>query len=236
MPPAPPVAPARRKARSRLEPAAAPPASAADRLVLSGADWGTYVRLADDPGNAGLKFTFDGSRGLLEIEVAHGPQHESLSRLLFTLVLAFARARDVDLAPSGSVTVRREDVGRGCEPDESFYITHRHAIPAPGTNLLDLAAGQAPPDLVIEIDVTSPGVAKLPIYAALGVPEVWVWTDERITARRLAESGGYEVVADSVELPGFPLTVAAELLANRPWSLLALERAFQQRLPAAGGG
>ena len=30
-----------------------------------------------------------------------------------------------------------------------------------------------PPDLVIEVDVTHSSVPRMPIYAALGVPEVW---------------------------------------------------------------
>ncbi|MBO0719619.1 MAG: Uma2 family endonuclease, partial [Blastocatellia bacterium] len=30
-----------------------------------------------------------------------------------------------------------------------------------------------PPDIVVEIDIHHSSVAKLPIYAALGVPEIW---------------------------------------------------------------
>jgi hypothetical protein len=32
---------------------------------------------------------------------------------------------------------------------------------------------------VVEVDITHPSLDKLPIYAVLGVPEVWRYTDER---------------------------------------------------------
>jgi len=37
---------------------------------------------------------------------------------------------------------------------------------------MDLAV-DPPPDLVIEIDIPSPSFSKLPIYADMGVPDVW---------------------------------------------------------------
>ncbi len=137
--------------------------------MLTGATWEDYVRLSEESERTGIKYTFDGPASLLEIEMPQGYPHELISRLLFTLILSHSRMRDVDLIASGSLTVRREDVARGAEPDESFYITHAAEFPT-GGNLLDLEGGQRPPDLVIEIDVTSPGVSKLPIYGALGIP------------------------------------------------------------------
>ena len=68
----------------------------------------------------------------------------------------------------------REDLDRGCEPDESFYITNVDRRPT-GRGMLDLAGEDVPPDLVVEVDVSNPSVPKRPIYAALGVPEVWTW-------------------------------------------------------------
>ena len=37
-----------------------------------------------------------------------------------------------------------------------------------------------PPDLTIEIDISSPSVAKEPFYAALGVREIWRSDGSRI--------------------------------------------------------
>ena len=221
-----PAAPARRIEHPDLAPG--------ERAVLEGVTWDDYVRLSDESDRTGAKYTFDGPAGLLEIEMSQGRPHETLSRLLLFLIVAYAREREIELSPSGSVTVRREDVARGAEPDESFYITHADFRPPPRANLLDLEAGEPPPDLVVEIDVTSPGVSKLPIYAALGIPEVWVWSDDVITCRRRTPKGRYERRDDSVELPGFPFASAAAILAPRPMRLLETERTFLERLRADG--
>ncbi len=42
-----------------------------------------------------------------------------------------------------------------------------------------------PPDLLIEVDATSPSLNRLPIYAALGVPEIWIYKDEKVKFLRL---------------------------------------------------
>jgi Uma2 family endonuclease len=74
------------------------------------------------------------------------------------------------MVAAGSTTYRRRDLERGLEPDECFYIQNAQAVQ--GKQLLDPAT-DPPPDLVIEIDVTSSSLNRLDIYAALGVFEVW---------------------------------------------------------------
>ena len=219
---------ARRAAPVRPQPANREPAAApgvrdtwakpfTGRVVLGGADWSVYRALRDDPRNERLKFTYDGPTGRLEVEMPTGARHERVSRLLAYFIVAFERAGGPRSASTGAVTLDREDLDRGLECDESFYISHFADAPSPETDLIDLSGGQPPPDLAVEVDVTSPGVSKLPIYAALGVPEVWVWdaADDSLTARRLTDAGDDKIVKDSVELPGFPLTVAADLIRDR---------------------
>ena len=184
--------------------------------MLYGIDWPTYRRLREAPEHAGYRFTFDGPTGRLEVEVSQGTTHEAVSRLLSYFVMVFRQQGGPRFWPTGAVTLAREDLDRGLECDESFYVTRVADAPPMGTNLIDLSGGQPPPDLAVEVDMTSAGVDKLPIYAALGVPEVWVWDDEAgsLTARRLTGAGDYASVAESVELPGFPLAFAAELLRD----------------------
>ena len=225
-------------------PAAAPPPirdpifvrrPSPDRVVLGGADWATYRRLRDAPENEGLKITYDGPLGLLEIEMSEGPQHATVGAVLFIFVHAFRRERGLRIRSTASVTLAREDLDRGLESDGSFYIRSIDAAPDLTGNTLDLNAG-APPDLAVEVDVTSPGLSKLPIYAALGVPEVWVWdaADASLTVRRLF-GDGYQIVPNSRELPGFPVAAAADLIRDRgDRDDGALESAFTDRLRAAG--
>ena len=207
-PPGPPTAPPRGKtSRTSRPPVLHRP------TVLRGVAWGTYRALREDPGSAHVKLTYDGpAGGLLEIEMPQGLEHESLSRLLFRFVVAFAEVRGLRCRPVGSVTQSRQDLERGLEGDESFYLKSAPRIR--GKRRLDLAGGDPPPDLSVEVDITSPGVAKLPIYAALGVPEVWVWRGDTLTCRVLTDAGEYEEAAESRELPGFPLAHAAELAAR----------------------
>ena len=214
----PPAAPARRPPR-RTRPRAAPPVKAfhvtpSGRAVMRGVSWATYRALREAPGNDSVKLTYDGPNGgLLEIEMPHGSLHEIVKTWLGDLITAFCEERRIDFLGTGEVTQRREDVDRGLEGDESYYLASKPRLRDPDD--IDLDAGDPPPDLAVEVDVTSPGVSKLPIYAALGVPEVWVWADEAITVRRLAGDGTYEVVGDSGELPGFPVAAAAAVIARR---------------------
>ncbi|QDT15363.1 Uma2 family endonuclease [Alienimonas californiensis] len=210
----------------------------AGRCVLAGANWEMYRRLRDEPANARFKLTYDGPSGRLEIEMPQGPLHESVARLIAYFVMAFRQSGGPRFRATGGVTLGREDLDRGLECDESFYISSLDDAPDLDANTLDLSSGALPPDLAIEVDVTSPGVEKLPIYAALGVPEVWVWNaaDGSLAAHRLSESGGYAVTADSVELPGFPLAVAAELIRTRgDRDDGELQAAFAERLRQVSG-
>ena len=201
--------------------------------VLCGVTWDEYEALRAKPENAHVKLTYDGPNGgLLEIEMPLGLEHESLSRLIYRLISTYAERRGLRYRGVGSVTQSRRDLDRGLEGDESFYLKSEPAVR--GKRRLDLAGGDPPPDLSVEVDVTSPGVAKLPIYAALGVPEVWVWSDDALTCHVLGDDGDYEERAESRELPDFPLATAADLLARwaeEPTDALAAE--FGRRVGAA---
>ena len=83
------------------------------------------------------------------------------------------------------------------EPDACFYLQHVAAIR--GKRTIDLTT-DPPPDLVVDIDSTHPSLDKLPIYAALGVPEVWRSTDNRVVMyQRVGD--GYAGIEHSVVLP-----------------------------------
>jgi hypothetical protein len=58
-----------------------------------------------------------------------------------------------------------------------------------------------PPDLVIEVEVSRSAVRRLPIYAALGFPEVWRLTDRDLTFTQLQPHGSYSPMAVSLALP-----------------------------------
>lgn len=240
------ASPPRRAPRAGVSPPRGLPAFPADcggRSVLRGISYAEYAALRDKPGNDHVKMTFDGPAGLLEIEMPQGLLHESVSRLLCLLIAAFCEERGLPMRAAGSVTQQSERADRGCESDECFYLSSAARIA--GKDELDLDAGDPPPDLAVEVDVFSPGVSKLPIYHALGVPEVWVWADGAVAVYRrgpermepAAAAGGDGGDAVSGELPGFPVAAAAGLLARRAEAdQTALLAEWRATLRAAAGG
>lgn len=160
------------------------------RIVLHDISWDTYERLlADHVDSSAPRFTYD--RGELEI-LSPSTEHEKDSRILNLLVEIIAMELSLEIQNVGSMTFKREPLRRGFEPDSSFYIQHEEYVC--GRKQIDLTV-DPPPDLIIEIEITRSAIPKLPIYAALGVPEVWRWDGERITLLRLVEDAYVEVAA-----------------------------------------
>jgi Uma2 family endonuclease len=122
------------------------------------------------------------------------------------LVLALTEEMGVEAKDLGSTTFRREDLERGFEPDSCFYIENEGLIY--GKDRPDLSV-DPPPDLVIEIDITSPSISKLPIYAQMGVPEVWRYDGERLTMWKL-EGLGYTEMTESLALPSLTSAIASD--------------------------
>jgi Uma2 family endonuclease len=179
---------------------------AEQRVVLHNIGWNTYERLlADHENNSAPRFTYD--RGELEI-MSPSPEHEAFNRSIALLVEFVAAEMGIDVYDLGSTTFRREDLERGFEPDSCFYIQNEERIR--GKNRRDLVV-DPPPDLVIEIDITSPSLNKLPIYAQIGVPEVWRYDGERITILVLEDSGYMEKV-ESFVLPPVTGRVLTDLV------------------------
>lgn len=108
---------------------------------------------------------------------------------------------DVDIEPSGSTTFRRRDMVKGLEPDECYYVQNAALIR--GKRELDLASDPLP-DLAIEIEITRRSVPKQPVYAGLGIPELWRFNGKRLTVLIL-KIGKYEETTNSVAFPFLPM-------------------------------
>lgn len=145
-------------------------------VILYGVSWETYERLlAEHQGSSGTHFTYD--QGRLEIMVLSA-KHEKPNRALALLVEVIAEEMGIDVENLGSTTFKRKDLDRGFEPDSCFYIQNAERIK--GKDEIDLTV-DPPPDLVIEIDITSPSLNKFPLFAALGIPEVWRYDGARVS-------------------------------------------------------
>lgn len=175
-----------------------------DQVIMHGVSWQTFQQLLADRGErCGVLLAYD--RGTVELRMP-SQEHEWIKTTLTQVVDAIAFAPDLHDRSLGSTTFGRKDLERGFEPDACFYLDHADAI-APDRPL-DLTV-EPPPDLVIEVDISRSSLDKLPIYAALSVPEVWRYTNGEVELRCLTE-GSYTVADTSRVLPG----IHADMLAR----------------------
>lgn len=177
-----------------------------DHVILHGVSWQTFHHLLTDRGErCGVLLAYD--RGTVELRMP-SQEHEWVKTTLTQIIEAIAFARDLDYRSLGSTTFGREDLDRGFEPDACFYLAHADAVPL--TRPLDLTVDPAP-DVVIEVDISRSSLDKLPIYAALGVPEVWRYSNRNVEIRCLTV-GGYGLADTSQALPGMTAALVQQFL------------------------
>jgi Uma2 family endonuclease len=87
------------------------------------------------------------------------------------------------------------------EPDECYYLENARRVR--GMKRFDPAV-YPPPDLAIEVDITSRSIPREPIYAGLGVPELWRFDGSLLRVLRL-DNGVYREVEKSDAFPFLPM-------------------------------
>jgi Uma2 family endonuclease len=170
--------------------------SGGQQLVLDNVDWRSYsrfLRIFSD--RRDVRLTYD--REVLEIIVLP-PDHAVESYLLSRLICTATEELDLPVKGGGSTTLRKRRRRRGLEPDECWWIANEARMR--GKKKIDLRK-DPPPDLALEIDVTSSSLDRMAIYAVLGVPEVWRYSDQSLTFNVLAADGTYSAVAASLAFP-----------------------------------
>jgi Uma2 family endonuclease len=170
-----------------------------DRIVLSGISWQMYEQLRENEENWHVHMAYDNGR--LEL-MSPSPDHEGVTKLLARMIEAFMEETAVSHCSMRSTTWKRRELGKGCEADECYYILNHHRVRE--RRNIDLAV-DPPPDLVVETEVSRSAVSKLRIYSALGVPEVWRWSNEGLTASSLGADGEYVEREYSLNLPALRL-------------------------------
>jgi Uma2 family endonuclease len=172
------------------------------KVHLHGVSWETYERLLAEHNEApGTHFIYD--QGELEIMVLSS-QHERPNSILETLVKMIAVELDLDYYELRSTTFKRERLQKGFEPDAAFFFGPSVAA-AEKRDAAAIAHTNFAPDLIIEVEISTPCVDRLPIFAAFGVPELWRYANSRVIFYRL-ENGEYVEATHSLALP--PVTAA----------------------------
>jgi Uma2 family endonuclease len=172
-----------------------------ERQVFRGVDWGFYERLHEVVGvNRGLRIAFDGED--LEI-MPTGRFHEGLSNLALRFIDVVSEELAIPAWHAGSTTWMRPEVQRGIEADQSFYFLAEklQADAAARARRSNNVADYPNPDLAVEVDISTPQIDRVAIYAALKVTEVWRLPESTVIIDRLTDQGTYAPAETSVFLP-----------------------------------
>uniref|UniRef100_UPI00333FE7F9 Uma2 family endonuclease n=1 Tax=Prochlorothrix hollandica TaxID=1223 RepID=UPI00333FE7F9 len=126
------------------------------------------------------------------------PRHGREAHLLARIVELLLESQNRNYEGFTPITMRDPQVG-GIEPDYCFYIDNWQA--AAGKDRIDWQT-EPPPDLVIEIDVSS--YTDVADYAPYGVPEVWIFRRSGLAIYQL-QGSGYEPAIASRFFPDVKL-------------------------------
>ncbi|MBW4461891.1 MAG: Uma2 family endonuclease [Nodosilinea sp. WJT8-NPBG4] len=187
--------------------------------------WDDYeTLLASRRDDAAIKIRFNAHTQQISL-MASMAGHGNRSRTLADLVTALLRHQNRDWHSFDPVTLKRLRQA-GAEPDACFYIQNWQAVL--GKERIDLST-DPPPDLAIEVDLTSS--TELEVYQMLAVPEVWIYRQGQLNLYILTDSG-YGDRPTSLAFPTVDVKALLPHYVERAWaagSSVAL-REFEQYL------
>ncbi|MDJ0579142.1 Uma2 family endonuclease [Crocosphaera sp.] len=171
------------------------------QLLLKELNWAKFEAILSELGESRAS-RLSYSNGVLEIMVPL-PEHEKDKEIIGDIIKILLDALNIDFETLGSTTFKNKLMNQAVEPDACFYIENYQAVI--GKKRLNLES-DPPPDLAIEIDITSR--TRLDNYRLLGVPELWRYTQNSLEINVLRE-GEY---IESLNSPNFTNIPIIELI------------------------
>ena len=167
------------------------------KVFLEDITWQEFEIILEELGeHRASRVAYD--NGILEI-MTPLPEHETNKLFISNFIEIILEELDIDFYPLGSTTFKNRDMLKGIEPDNCFYIQNEAAVR--GKEKLALSI-DPPPDLALEIDITSRSHPS--IYEALGVPEPWRFEKGKLQINILRDRK-YTESAFSLIFPNLPL-------------------------------
>lgn len=186
---------------------AQPTSNGEQRCVLPDVTWESYLKIGDIfADRPALRLTYD--RGRLEF-MTTSSTHERYKRWFARFVETIAEELSKPIMPGGSMTFQREDLERGFEPDDSFWIANETAVRGRLTWIPDQ---DPPPDLMLEIEISRSALNRMAIFAAFRVPEIWCFDGEEVRIYLLQADGAYQRSETSLAFPSIPVQELARFL------------------------
>lgn len=158
------------------------------RTLLTNISWQTFKKILTEMGSQRQnRIAYDS--GIVEIMTPLMP-HENSNRLIEVFVGVMCEELGLEIKRTGSLTLTRDDLERGGEPDSSYYIQNESLVR--GKENIDLTI-DPPPDLVLEVEYSSSAIDKLALYASMKIPELWRFNGSLLRVYILAERQYTEV-------------------------------------------
>jgi Uma2 family endonuclease len=191
------------------------------RVALRGITWERYQDILRAlPQTRSARLTYDD--GTLEITVP-SELHEFSGRLIGLFIRILVVEMGLKLKTMGSTTLDRPDLNRGAEPDNAYYIQNQPQVAGRSVDLRK----DPPPDLVVEVDITSTDLDKNRLYASMGVPEFWRFNGQVWKILQL-QGAEYREVPQSPTFPGVEKEDLYRFLAQAQMDEVEAEVNFRQ--------
>jgi Uma2 family endonuclease len=194
------------------------------RLLVRDVDWLEFEAIVTELGDrrsARLAY----NEKTLEIRMPT-PEHEVDKGIVSDIVKILLEELEIDCECFGSTTFKQQTLRSGIEPDQCFYIQNHARMR--GKRRVNLQI-DPPPDLAIEVDVTSK--TQIDAYISLGVPELWIY-DRGELKIYILQSGQYQPVSTSPTFPKLPILdlVTEVLVQSVELGRSPALRAFRQKI------
>jgi Uma2 family endonuclease len=169
-------------------------------VIRMPATWQDYQRLVHQRGDGAIpRIKFRSGEVLLMSPL---PIHGRNASLIADIVKVLLDAQQQDYDSFTPITMDLPEAS-GIEPDYCFYITHWQAVS--GKDRIRWGE-DPPPDLVIEVDVTS--YTDVQDYLPYQVPEVWLLKKNRLAIHQLQDNR-YVLQTTSQYFPSLDLPAIA---------------------------
>lgn len=191
------------------------------RVLLQDVSWEEFEAILEELGRGSVRVAYYDRT--LEI-MTPLPEHEYFKETIGDAIKDMAETLELDYESYGSTTWRRQAKQAGLEADNCFYFQNEASV----RGRLDINLAQdPPPDLALEIALTNKSLEWFPIYARLGVPELWCYDDGKLKVYHLEGEQYIEVERSSI-FPELDVRAVPQLIEeNRSAGRLALRRAVR---------
>ncbi|KYC38461.1 hypothetical protein WA1_35280 [Scytonema hofmannii PCC 7110] len=192
------------------------------RTILENISWQTFKSMLADMGSGrNTRLAYD--NGIVEIMSPH-KAHENPNRLIEAFIGVLCEELGLEISRTGSLTLTRDDLEKGGEPDSSYYIQNEFLVR--DKEKIDLSE-DPPPDLVLEVEYSRSAVNKLNLYAAIGIPEFWRYNGSILRIYRLSGKQYSEVQSSPTFAPVPVKEIPQFIEAARKNGEMATTRAFR---------